>query len=395
MPSRPPQCVEIGEPQSGVTEVVVLPAELREDMLSRFPDHRTPLYGGSVFSVLPPSPGAAREQGETVRSVPKVLVTSRPPRHSLDYVDQLIGDDSEGRAPGGVLLEFRTDPWRARGVDVVHLTDVTTVIGGSHTPERARVRRAKRFAKLLRRRRIALVSTIHCEHTVQSPTRSEAILDDAAASVIALNTATTANGRAALVIGHSHLRDRFLGFPREGCTRGRVLITSSTTLHPAYERALKVFGIAALAGWTLRIAGGVPLELEDSYRRTIADHIETISLRNELLSDAARVAEISQAEIVVIAATETYEAQSILLLALSLDRPVLVEDTVHTRSLAEEVGVSWVRRHPGPLTAHALEAALTGLRADPPTGRPDLDSRDPNAISAQYTAVYRAAATGR
>ena len=339
--------------------------------------------------------GVGRDEGAALADDPTVLVTSRPPRHRVDYVDQLIGDDSAGEAPGGVQWEFRSDPSRTDGVDVVHLTDISTVIGGRRTSERERVRRAKRFVKLLRRRRIALVRTLHGEETLRPASRAEALLDRAAATVISLTTPTQSSGRSAVVIRHSHLRDRFLGFPTKESVRGRALITANGVLPTSYEAAVKVFGLAEASGWTLRIAGTVPLELADSYARTLADHPGTMSLREEALSDALHVTEISQAEIVIVTRAETYHGQSTVMLALSLDRPVLVEDTEQTRSLAEEVGSSWVRLYEGSLTAVTLEAALAALRADPPTVRPNLDARDPNSISAQYAAVLRAAAAGR
>lgn len=393
MPPRASKCGEIRQPQGRVAEVVVLPAEMGEDMLSRFHNHCTPLYGGSVFSVPVPRTGAATEQGATEASVPTVLVTSRPPRYRVDYVDQLIGDDSEGRAPKDVVLEFRTDPFRARGADVIHLTDISSVLGDRSA--RDRTRRAKRFIRLLRRRRIALVRTLRGEEANGPDSRAEVIVDGAAAAVLALHPTTAADGRSAQVVAHSHMRDRFLGFPRQESVPGRVLITAVTTLHPTCRAALTVFGLADLPAWTLRVAGKVPVEHEAAYMRTLADHPDSMSLRDELLSDASCVSEVSQAEIVIVGAAEAYESQSILMLALSLDRPVLVEDTEQTRSLAEEVGPSWVRRHSGPLTADELEKTLASFRADPPTGRPNLESRAPNLISAQYRAVYRAAAAAR
>ncbi|GAA3906746.1 hypothetical protein GCM10022382_11940 [Microbacterium invictum] len=319
-------------------------------------------------------------------------MTSRPPRHRLDYVDQLVGDDSAGEAPAGVVREFGTDPSRARDVDVVHLTDVAKAIGTRRTSEHERTRRAKRFVKLLRRQRIALVRTVRAEEVGRAPSRAEVIIDQAAASLVSLTATTSSTGHATVIIAHSHLRDRFLGFPRAESVPGRILITAHDELPAAYEAVVKVFAASDLPEWTLRIAGAVPAELEDSYTRTLADHTGAFSLRDEALSDAARVEEISQAELVVVAAPESNESQSIILLALSLDRAVLVEDTAAMRTLADEVGSEWVRRHPGALTADALETALLALRSSPPADRPNLDAREPNAISAQYTAVFRAAA---
>lgn len=348
-----------------------------------------------MFSVPLPRTGAATEPGANEASVPTVLVTSRPPRFRMAYVDQLVGDDSEGKAPGGVMLEYRTDPFRAHDVDVIHLTDITTVLGDHCTHERGRTRRAKSFAKFLRRRGIALVRTIHGEEANHEPLSAEAIVDGAAATVLSLYPMIAADGRSTQVVGHSHLRDRFLGFPQDESVTGRVLVTALTTLDPMSRTVPTVFGVADLPGWTLRIAGKTPAEHEPIYARTLADLTERASRSDQLLSDAASVSEVSQAEIVLITSPETSESQSILMLALSLNRPVLVEDTPQTRLLAAEVGSSWVRRHSGPLTAYSLETALAAFRADPPTGRPDLGLRAPNLISAQYDAVYRAAAATR
>lgn len=344
-----------------------------------------------MFSV--PRPRTRRTSAETVRRAePTVLVTSRPPRHRIDYVDQLLGDDSAGEAPSGLVRTFDTNPSRTRDVDVVHLTNIDKAIGRPHTSEQSRIRRAKQFVKHLRRHRIALVLTVSGEEVGRTRSCAEAIIDAAAAARISMSTVASAPGHEVTVIAHSHLRDRYLGFPRGEAVPGRILITAHTLFPAEYVAAVKVFGVADLPGWNMRIAGGVSDDDLGSYLRTLGDHPDSISLRNEELSDAARVVEVTEAEIVLIAAPDTYEAQSIMLHALSLDRPVLVEDTPGTQALADEVGASWVRRYSGPLTARSLEAVLHDLRTAPPTEAPHLDAREPNAISAQYAAVMHAAA---
>ncbi len=194
-----------------------------------------------------------------------------------------------------------------------------------------------------------------------------------------------------IVIGHSHLRDRFLGYPRQQAIRGRLLMTSAGTLHVAHEAPLKVFAVAELSDCTLRVAGKIPASLAESFARTLGDHPHTVSIRDELLSDAERVMEISRAEVVVVAAPHTYDGQNTMILALSLDRPVLVEDTLATRQWAAEIGHDWVRLHSGRLTAQSLGTAIESLRSAPPAGRPDLGARDPNTVLAQYADAFRAA----
>ncbi|WP_394194650.1 hypothetical protein [Microbacterium foliorum] len=158
---------------------------------------------------------------------------------------------------------------------------------------------------------------------------------------------------------------------------------------------MKVFAYADLPAHTLRIVGKIPSRLASSFARTLSVNSKTITLLDDTVSDAARVEEISKAALVIVEAPETDESMSTMLLALSLDRAVLVEDTPFTRDLAAEVGGSWVRLHPGRLTAVELEKALASFTKSPPTGTPDLDARDPDTVSQQFTAVYRSAAASR
>jgi hypothetical protein len=313
-------------------------------------------------------------------------------------VDQLLGDDSEGGAPTGVEFEFRGNPTGVYDVDVVHLTNSRAVIGDHRISEREQLRRARRFAKALKRRRVALVRMLDAaaEDGVQEASRAEALLDSATTSYLAMNpTIAAPSGRQVSVISHSHLRYRFLGYPRARSVPGRLLCVSPGVFHAAYEGPLKVFALAHLPDSTLRLVGSIPSALTTSFARTIARHSARVSVRDEALSDAARVEELTKAELVIVASPDSRESLSIMMLALSLDRPVLVEGTAATRLLADEVGQDWIRLHEGPLTAVTLESAVDRLRLEPPAGRPNLDARDPNAIAAQYAAVFRAAAAAR
>lgn len=339
-------------------------------------------------------PRATRAHTDALR----VVVSSRPPAHAVGYVDQLVGDDSAGGAPGGLDLEFREDPLAASSPDVAHLTSTTAIIGDLRTPASERIWRAKRFVKSIKRRRIVLVRTVFEDEGAHglAPSPTDPILDEVTTAFITLTpTTATAGNRAATVIPHSHLRARFLGYPRAQPQPGRLLFLSAGVIPAAYEGPLKVFAVADLPGCTLRIVGRAPASLANSFARTVSRSPSRISVREGAISDAARVVEVTSAELVVVASPFSYETVSTIMLALSLDRPVLVEATPATRSLADEVGGGWVRTHEGPLTATALEAAVHDLQARPPTGRPNLEAREPNAVAAQYAAVYRGAAGWR
>lgn len=327
----------------------------------------------------------------------KVLVSGRPPSHRVRYVDQIMGDSSASGSPLGVDFEYRDAPTGRDAVDVVHLTESNAVLGNRHVPEAEKIRRATWFTKALKRRRVSLVRTVTADLERDARgSRAEAILDKATARYITHSPHRPAPyGREAAIIPHSHLRSRYLGYPRGTMRPGRLLFITPDSFHSVYEAAMKVFAYADLPSHSLRIVGKVPSRLDASFARTITLHRMSISLLDQTISDAARVEEISQAELVVIEAPETDESVSTMLLALSLDRPVLVEETSFTRDLANEVGNTWVRLHPGRLTAVQLEKALLALAQSPPTGHPDLGERDPDIISQQFTAVYRSAAASR
>jgi hypothetical protein len=80
-----------------------------------------------------------------------------------------------------------------------------------------------------------------------------------------------------------------------------------------------------------------------------------------------------------------------LLLALSLDTPVLAPDNEVNRHLAEEVGDGWLHLFEGTLTIEDLERTLKAVAATPTRGRPDLSAREWPESAALHAAAFRAA----
>ena len=78
------------------------------------------------------------------------------------------------------------------------------------------------------------------------------------------------------------------------------------------------------------------------------------------------------------------------LLALSLDRPILVPDNDVTAALAAEVGQDWVHRYDGPLRSADVQAALERLQRASSAG-PDLSGRGWQTVGAEHVAAYRRA----
>jgi len=80
-----------------------------------------------------------------------------------------------------------------------------------------------------------------------------------------------------------------------------------------------------------------------------------------------------------------------VLVALSLDRAVLVPRTASTEALAAEVGPGWVQLFEGELSPEDLVTALARLADAPLSGRPDLTDRDWSNVGRRHAQAYRLA----
>jgi beta-1,4-mannosyltransferase len=113
-----------------------------------------------------------------------------------------------------------------------------------------------------------------------------------------------------------------------------------------------------------------------------------VTARLDHLPDGDLVDEVERAQLVVLPYRDLHNSGA-LLLALSLDRPVLVPRNAVTDALAAEVGDAWVRRYEGDLAADHLAGALAATAA--PAGAPDLAARDWPGIGRQHADLFRAA----
>ncbi|MFT4228878.1 MAG: hypothetical protein QM602_01150, partial [Microbacterium sp.] len=119
-----------------------------------------------------------------------MLVAARAPLPEVGYVDQLVGDDSAGRAPAGIRFQFRDALRQPYDADVIHLTTIDAVVGGARVAERERRRRAVSFARAVKREGVALVRTIFPDARAVSP--AHAILDRATTAFVVLHPTTAA-----------------------------------------------------------------------------------------------------------------------------------------------------------------------------------------------------------
>lgn len=320
-----------------------------------------------------------------------VLHSLAPPDGTTRYVDQM----TDG-APADVRVRYFS--WRVAltgRYDVLHL----------HWPEflvRARHRRT-RFAKRLamrvllwrtRRARIPIVRTTHNVTPHESGTAAERRLvgavDRATTAFIHLNGTTAAPAPGLeTVIAHGHYRDRFAAHPRSDRVPGRVLYFGIIRPRKNVEHLIDVFLARERPGSRLRIVGSPTPELAERITARIAGH-DHVSARLAFVDDDELVAEVTAASLVVLPYSEMHNSGAALV-ALSLDRPVLVPRSPANDELAREVGPGWVLPFDGALDDADLTTALAAAGTIRDGDRPALGGRDWDEVGRRHRDVYRAA----
>lgn len=197
-------------------------------------------------------------------------------------------------------------------------------------------------------------------------------------------------GRPSVVIPHGHYRDHYAGVGLGEPVRGRLLYFGLVRRYKGVLQLIDTFRDLSEPALSLRILGQPK---SDDLRQSIevASRADSrIGLELRYVEDEALVRQIGEAELVVLPYAQMNNSGA-LLLALSLDRPVLVPETPSTISLAEEVGPGWLMTYRGELTAPILRDCLSRARADHRRARPNLEARDWTRVAAQHREAYLAA----
>ncbi len=217
--------------------------------------------------------------------------------------------------------------------------------------------------------------------------------DRRTAVVVRLNDQTPLPpGTPARTVLHGHYRDWFAAHPRPERTPYRAAFVGLIRPYKNVEALVAAFAEVAEREpqASLHVAGQpTGADLGAALRLAAAD-LPQVSLELTHLSDERLVQVVAAAELVVLPYREMHNSGAALL-ALSLDRPVLVPDNEVTGQLAEEVGLGWVLRYDGELSADRLVAALEEARRLPPGARPDLGRREWATAGRDHLAAYEEA----
>ncbi len=326
-----------------------------------------------------------------LQSFPEPRPTTNP------YVIMLRG--ALDTLPGVRVLTFTWRRALTARYDVFHVHWPEILVDG-HSPLKKVIRQAL-FVLLLLRLQVTRTPLVRTVHNVELPTgisRRETTLlhwaERATALRIRINETTELDARTPVAtVVHGHYRDWYSGHPRSASVPGRVAFVGQVRRYKGVDRLVEVFRAVDDDTLSLRVAGRPTSEELATDLRAAAAADPRISLELGFLTDAALVAEVTAAELVVLPYREMHNSGGVLA-ALSLDRPVLVPDNAANRRLADEVGSGWVLTYAGDLTPEVLTGALALLRRRSSQGAPDLSRRDWDRAGHLHLDAYHRARAG-
>ncbi|SDK96382.1 Glycosyltransferase, GT2 family [Nocardioides sp. YR527] len=328
-----------------------------------------------------------------LESVRELRATTNP------YIVQLV--ETLGRRDDTEVVLFSFARAVAGRYDVFHVHWPELLLTSARTPLRRLARRllTTAFITRLRLTRTPVVRTWHnlvrpdglsrWDHrlldALERRTRHVIRLTDQTAPPLDVPTST---------IVHAHYRDWFepvvdaFAEPVETVDR-RVLYFGLIKPYKGVEQLLEAVTDSPEADLDVRLVGS-PSDpaLADQVRAAAAADAR-VSADLSYADDATLAAEIAAAALVVLPYRAMHNSGA-LLLALSLDTPVLAPDNEVNRLLVEEVGEGWLHLFEGGLGIEDLERALKAVAANPPAGRPDLSAREWPESAALHAAVFRA-----
>jgi beta-1,4-mannosyltransferase len=336
--------------------------------------------------------GPARPDGGSsgTRERIRVLHVLPAPNGTTQYVDHMIG----GAPPEIRILTFSWFRAIFGAYDVLHV----------HWPEFLVRQRtpAGRFVKqllactLLFRLEVTETPVVRTAHNIEpheSGNRLERrfleALDRRTALWIRLNPTTPLPaGVRHATIPHGHYRSVFPPDPSTTPEHGRIFQFGLIRRYKGIERLLEVFGAIDDPALRLTIAGKPQDDALAGHIAAAAAADRRVEARLEFVSDEVLAHEVRRAELVVLPYTQMHNSGAALL-ALSLDRPVLVPRSAATDALAREVGEGWVIMFDGVLQRGDLLRAMAVARLTIERGtRPHLADRDWELVGRRHAEAY-------
>ena len=338
--------------------------------------------------------GAAEGPAKPARVVGtriRVLHVLPAPNGTTQYVDHMIG----GAPPEIQILTFSWFRAIFGAYDVLHVHWPEFLVR-QRTPAGRFVKQVLAYTLLLR---LELTETpvVRTAHNIAPHESGDLLerrfldaLDRWTALWIRLNPTTPLpSGARNATIPHGHYRSVFPPDPRTTPEHGRLVQFGLIRRYKGIERLLEVFRATDDPTLRLTIAGKSQDAALAGHITAVAATDRRVAARLEFVSDEVLAHEVRRAELVVLPYTQMHNSGAALL-ALSLDRPVLVPRSAATDALAREVGEGWVIMFDGVLQRGDLLRAMAVARLTLERGtRPHLADRDWELVGRRHAEAYR------
>lgn len=334
----------------------------------------------------------SKDRGDHPRQPTRVLEAVNPPNETIRFVDQVTR-----RAPSDIAFSYFS--WRALVLgryDVVHFHWPEHLLRGS---DRVRLLARRLLFRLFlvraRTRPMRIVRTVHnvSPHTPGDATEERLLrtLDGLVTEHVVLNGCTPVRASArTTLIRHAHYREQFADFERREATPGKLLFLGRIEAYKGLLPLMDLVSEGDLPLSHLRIVGRPVADMVDPINERLARNRGRIPISANLtyVSDPEMVSEVTSSEAVILPYSELHNS-GIMLVALSLNRPIIVPRGCTTSEIADEVGAGWVIEYDDELNRETLIDALQRLRASERSVEPQLGTRDWEYVANSYADVFR------
>lgn len=330
----------------------------------------------------------------------RVFESTPPPDKIVKYIDSIVR-----YAPEDIAFSFFS--WRKAILgryDVFHVHWPEILVRGRGSL-RSRIRRVLARLLLLRLRvfNTPVIRTVHNLDPHRSPSAVESRLlehFDARVTRYVVMSDCPAKGRGTetTVIPHGDFRQVFAGYEKSERVGGRVLLFGRIEEYKGVFDLIAASKDISTDGVEIRIVGAARPEMHERVQAAIVETEGlgakvTIDLRR--VSDQEMITEMTDADLIALPYKDAGNGNSgVAMVALSLDRPVLVYRSCIMENLAAETSGEWVQMMDAPISGSQIDAALERAGAIPPDARPTFVGRDWQSVAEAYAEVFRAVKRG-
>ncbi|CUR57641.1 hypothetical protein NOCA1130138 [metagenome] len=196
------------------------------------------------------------------------------------------------------------------------------------------------------------------------------------------------------IVPHGHYRDRYAvsNAPRSSHPV-EVLYFGNVRPYKGLEALIHAFKGLPSSRAVLRVCGHPVSSEYGQELLELTGTTQNIVMDLDFVDHADVPDLFAVSTLVVLPYTQIYNS-GVLMLGLSLGRPVLVRESPATRIVAEAIGGDWVQLFDGELTPDLLDAALNRAELIDAGSSPDLAAFEWSAIGRSYATVYRSVLAG-